>query len=61
MRQLKMQFLLTIFSKPMSGVKVATTPYSEFEFPGIIMHKDIISIPITLYWNVEKAITRLCQ
>ena len=43
------------FSKPMSGVKVATTPYSEFEFPGSIIHKDIVSIPITLYWNVEKS------
>lgn len=43
------------FSLPMAAVSVATTPWSEFEFPGIIMHNDILSIPITLYWSREKS------
>lgn len=48
-------FTENFFSKPMSAVKVATTPWSKFESPGIVIRNDILSIPITLYWNVEKS------
>ena len=33
------------------AVGVETTPWSEFEFPGIISNNDILSIPIVLYWD----------
>ncbi|WP_310605496.1 hypothetical protein [Anaerosporobacter sp.] len=43
------------FSGPMCGVEIETTPWSEVDFPGIIYNKEILSIPIVLYWNREKA------
>jgi len=42
------------FSNPMCGVEMATTPYSEFISPGVIIRNDILSIPITLYWDGER-------
>lgn len=42
------------FSYPMKSVSVGIMPWSEFEFPGVIYNNDILSIPITLYWNMEK-------
>ncbi|WP_310605495.1 hypothetical protein [Anaerosporobacter sp.] len=43
------------FSGPMCGVEIETTPWSEVDFPGIIYNKEILSIPVVLYWNREKA------
>lgn len=43
------------FSLPMAGVDIGTTQWSEFRFQGIIIRDDIICIPITLYWNIEKS------
>ncbi len=49
-------FNVDFFSEPMRGVGISTPPYSEYEFPGIILFNDILSIPITLYYDYEKDI-----
>ena len=48
-------FNAKFLSGRISAVGVETTPWSQFEFPGIISNDDILSIPIVLYWNRQQS------